>query len=215
MIVNNLDRYVAVGKEMIIYSQANLNSNNIGYKLRYKIDDENREIRLYDVQNILSMKEKGMIYYAILDRYYFNPFIAFSKKNKSRDIENYIVKENGYTYHEFNQIEGKSYGILGELLYEIPRQEIETEKLAKLRDVYDMLMRNIDELGKKPICIVFNGLMSDFNDLHKVIEYMFNTHVDISKKKNDCIILKKHRMFGRHKTIFIMPTKYRRMKSSN
>ena len=61
MIVNNLDRYVAVGKEMIIYSQANLNSNNIGYKLRYKIDDENREIRLYDVQNILSMKEKGMI----------------------------------------------------------------------------------------------------------------------------------------------------------
>ena len=206
MIVNNLDRFIAIGKELIVYSKTNLNIN-CDLKIRYRIDSENKEIRLYDVPSILTMKEKCIIYYAILDKYYFYPLNILNNNSNTKNIEEFVVKENGYTYHEFNEIEGESKGILGELLFEIPRQEIETEKLSKIRDVYEMLTRNTDEIGKQPIYISFSGLKGDFNDLFKVIEYIFKYDDNLKTKKEKCRLIKKAGFLGINKAILIIPNK--------
>ncbi len=206
MIIEDIDKYVAIGKEIIAYSSKNI---QIDYdlKIRYKIDKENKEIRLYDVPRVLTFQEKSAIYYAILDRFFFFPLSMLNKDFKDENIENYIVRENGYTYHEFNNIEGKSKGILGELLFEIPRQEIETEKLKRIRDIYEMLIRNVNELGKNPICIAFNGLTADFKDVFKCIKYMLKEDDKLKVNENKCILLMKKGLFGRNKRIFILPIK--------
>lgn len=204
MLINDLEKHVLVGKELIVYSKTNLNTQ-IDLKIRYKINKEEKEIRLYDVPRILTFQEKVIIYYAILDQYYFYPLRALNKEYKEEKIEEYIVKENGYTYHEFNNIEGESKGILAELLFEIPRQEIEPEKLGKIRDIYEMLIRNKDEIGKKPICIAFNGIMPDFKDVFRIIKFMLEYDEKLSKKKEECILFKRAGIFGGNKRIFIIP----------
>ena len=172
MVVSDIEKHVAIGRETIVYSKNNIKLD-YDLKIKYRIDKENKEIRLYDVPRILTFQEKAMIYYAILDSYYFYPLRIINKDFKNENIEEYVVKENGYTYHEFNSIEGESNGILGELVFEVPRQAIEVEKLSRIRDIYDMLKRNVKEIGIRPICIAFNGIMPDFKDIFKVIQYFF------------------------------------------
>ena len=172
MVINDLDKRVAIGKELILYSKTNINVN-CDLKISYRIDIEDKSIRLYDVPRILTFEEKEIIYYAILDKYYFYPLREIDNEYKNVKIEDFVVKENGYTYHEFNNIDGESKGILGELIFEIPRQKDEPEKLLRIREIYDMLSRNLNEIGNRPICIAFNGIMPDFKDVFKVIIYMF------------------------------------------
>ena len=122
-------------------------------------------------------------------------------------IEDFVVKENGYTYHEFNNIDGESKGILGELIFEIPRQKDEPEKLLRIREIYDMLSRNLNEIGNRPICIAFNGIMPDFKDVFKVIIYMFENDKKLKKKRENCILFKRNGILGGNKRIFIVPKK--------
>mgnify|MGYP001852347073 FL=1 len=67
MINNDIQRYIAIGKEVIIYNRDLLNADK-ALKIRYKINDEEREIRLYDVPKILEFQEKSIIYFALLER---------------------------------------------------------------------------------------------------------------------------------------------------
>lgn len=214
MVVNDIGKHIAIGKEIIVYSKTNLNVD-YDLKIRYKIEKENKEIRLYDVPRILTFQEKVMIYYAILDTYYFHPLKMLNKDFRDVKIEEFIVKENGYTYNEFNGIDKPSKGILGELLFEIPRQSIEAEKLSKIRDIYEMLIRNVEEVGIKPICIDFIGLMPDFKDVYRIIEYMFKFDDKLSKKQNDVILFKRSGIFGGSKRIFIVPKKINKTEQEN
>lgn len=206
MVIESIDKNVAIGREIIAYSKNDL-KYSCDLKLRYRIDKENKEIKLFDVPKILTFQEKVMIYYAILENYYFYPLSFFNKEFRNEKIEDYVVKENGYTYHEFNGIEGESYGILGELLFEIPRQEVEVEKLSKIRDIYEMLIRNINEIGEKPICIAFNGLMPDFKDVYRAVIYVFRHDKRLIEKQKDCFVYKKKGFLGSNKRIFIIPRK--------
>ena len=122
-------------------------------------------------------------------------------------IEDFVVKENGYTYYEFNNIDGESKGILGELIFEIPRQKDEPEKLLRIREIYDMLSRNLNEIGNRPICIAFNGIIPDFKDVFKVIIYMFENDEKLKKKRENCILFKRNGILGGNKRIFIVPKK--------
>lgn len=206
MITEDIDKYVIVGKEIIAYSSKNIQID-CDLKIRYKIDKENKEIRLYDVPRVLTFQEKSAIYYAILDKYFFFPLCVLNNDFKDENIENYVVRENGYTYHEFNNIEGEPKGILGELLFEIPRQEIEIEKLRRIRDIYEMLIRNVNEIGKEPICIAFNGLTADFKDIFKCIKYMLKEDDKLKVNEEKCITIMKKGLFGRNKRILILPIK--------
>lgn len=200
MINNDIQRYIAIGKEVIIYNRDLLNADK-ALKIRYKINDEEREIRLYDVPKILDFQEKSIIYFALLERYYF-PIPYNANEN---GIENYVVKENGYTYHQFNNIEGESKGILGELLFEIPRQKDESYKLSRMRDIYEMLLENIDAIGVKPICINVDGTVSDFKDIYRVVIYILKRDDKISKKKGMIKVFKRMGLLGGNKRIFIIP----------
>ena len=200
MINNDIQRYIAIGKEVIIYNRDLLNADK-ALKIRYKINDEEREIRLYDVPKILEFQEKSIIYFALLERYYF----PIPYKANENGIENYVVKENGYTYHQFNNIEGESKGILGELLFEIPRQKDESYKLSRMRDIYKMLLENIDAIGVKPICINVDGTVSDFKDIYRVVIYILKRDDKISKKKGMIKVFKRMGLFGGNKRIFIIP----------
>lgn len=200
MINNDIQRYIAIGKEVIIYNRDLLNADK-ALKIRYKINDEEREIRLYDVPKILEFQEKSIIYFALLERYYF-PIPYNANEN---GIENYVVKENGYTYHQFNNIEGESKGILGELLFEIPRQKDESYKLSRMRDIYEMLLENIDAIGVKPICINVDGTVSDFKDIYRVVIYILKRDDKISKKKGMIKVFKRMGLLGGNKRIFIIP----------
>lgn len=204
MVINNIERYVAVGKELILYSKKGIDTQ-IDLKIRYRINKEEKEIRLFDVPRVLTFQEKAMIYYALLDKYYFYPLRVVNRELEKDKIETFVVKENGYTYHQFNSIDEKDNGILAELLFEIPRQEVEPEKLSRLRDIYEMLIRNKNELGKSPICIAFNGIMPDFKDVYRVINYMFETDKELVKHKDKCVIFKRNGLFGGNKRIFIVP----------
>lgn len=206
MVINDLDKRVAIGKELILYSKTNINVN-CDLKISYRIDIEDKSIRLYDVPRILTFEEKEIIYYAILDKYYFYPLRDVDNEYKNVKIEDFVVKENGYSYHEFNSIDGESKGILGELIFEIPRQNDEPEKLLRIREIYDMLSRNLNEIGNRPICIAFNGIMPDFKDVFKVIIYMFENDEKLKKKKRECIVFKRNGIFGGNKRIFIVPKK--------
>lgn len=206
MVINDLDKRVAIGKELILYSKTNINVN-CDLKISYRIDIEDKSIRLYDVPRILTFEEKEIIYYAILDKYYFYPLREIDNEYKNVKIEDFVVKENGYTYHEFNNIDGESKGILGELIFEIPRQTDEPEKLLRIREIYDMLSRNLNEIGNRPICIAFNGIMPDFKDVFKVILYMFENDEKLKKKRENCILFKRNGILGGNKRIFIVPKK--------
>lgn len=203
MVINNMEKHIAIGNEIIVYSKTNLKTG-LDLKVRYKINKEEKEIRIYDVPKILTFQDKVMIYYAILDKYYFYPLSKINKEFNNENIEEYIVKENGYTYHTFNNIEGEDKGILGELLFEIPRQEIEPEKLSRIRDIYEMLIRNVDEIGKRPICIAFNGIMPDFKDVYRVIQYMLKFDNKLKNKK-EYLLFKRSGVLGGNKRIFIVP----------
>lgn len=206
MVINDLDKRVAIGKELILYSKTNINVN-CDLKISYRIDIEDKSIRLYDVPRILTFEEKEIIYYAILDKYYFYPLREIDNEYKNMKIEDFVVKENGYTYHEFNNIDGESKGILGELIFEIPRQKDEPEKLLRIREIYDMLSRNLNEIGNRPICIAFNGIIPDFKDVFKVIIYMFENDEKLKKKRENCILFKRNGILGGNKRIFIVPKK--------
>lgn len=206
MVINDLEKRIAIGNELILYSKTNINIS-LDLKIGYRVDKEEKEIRLYDVPRILTFEEKVMIYYAILDRFYFYPLRVINKEYAGENIEDYVVKENGYTYHEFNNIEGEPKGILAELLFEIPRQKDEPEKLSRIRDIYEMLKRNKDEIGNRPICIAFNGIMPDFKDVFRIILYMFEKDDILSKKKKECIVFKRSGILGGNKRIFIVPKK--------
>ena len=206
MVINDIEKHIAIGREIIVYSKTNINSK-LDLKIGYKINKEEKEIRLYDVPKILTFQEKVMIYYAILDKYYFYPLRVVNKEFEGEKIEEYVVKENGYTYHDFNNNEGVYKGILAELLFEIPRQEVEPEKLSRIRDIYEMLIRNKDEIGIKPICIAFNGIMPDFKDVFRIIKFMFEQDEYLSEKKEECIIFKSSGILGGNKRIFIVPKK--------
>ena len=206
MVINDLDKRVAIGKELILYSKTNINVN-CDLKISYRIDIEDKSIRLYDVPRILTFEEKEIIYYAILDKYYFYPLREIDNEYKNVKIEDFVVKENGYTYHEFNNIDGESKGILGELIFEIPRQKDEPEKLLRIREIYDMLSRNLNEIGNRPICIAFNGIMPDFKDVFKVIIYMFENDEKLKKKRENCILFKRNGILGGNKRTFIVPKK--------
>lgn len=200
--VTNIERHIAIGKDIIIYSKTDINKE-IDFKIAYKINKDEKEIRLYDVSKILTFQEKVMIYYAILDKYYFYPLGKIN--NEYKEIEDYIVKENGYSYHSFNGIEEEDNGILGELLFEIPRQEYEPEKLSRIRDIYEMLSRNYYDIGKRPICIAFNGIMNDFKDILKVIVYMFEKDKKLRRRKRRVVIFKRNGLLGGNKRIYIVP----------
>ncbi len=201
MVLSDLDKFVFVGEETIVCSKNSIKDED-NLVIKYKINKEDKEIRLYDVPHILTFQEKSLIYYAILENYYF-----FPSDDEYKGIENYVVKENGYSYHEFNDIKEDNYGILGELLFEITKQPIETEKLSRIRDIYDMLMRNKKEIGIQPICIAFSGIMEDFKDVYKVILYMFENNKVLKTKKNKIIIFKRNGFLGSNKRIFIIPSK--------
>lgn len=200
MINNNMQRYIAVGKEVIIYNRDFLDADR-ALKIRYKINDEEKEIRLYDVPKILDFQEKSIIYYALLEKYYFPSSYTYDEDG----IENYVVKENGYTYHQFNNIQGESKGILGELLFEIPRQKDETDKLSKIRDIYEMLLENIDAIGIRPICITIEGNITDFRDIYRMIIYILKKEDSISQKQGSIKVFKRMGIFGGKKRIFIIP----------
>lgn len=200
--VTNIEKHIAIGKDIILYSKTDINKE-IDLKIGYKINKEEKEIRLYDVPRILTFQEKVMIYYTIIDRYYFYPLRKIN--NEYNDVEDYVVKENGYSYHSFNSIEEEDNGILGELIFEIPRQEFEPEKLSRIRDIYEMLIRNYDDIGKKPICIAFNGIMPDFKDILKIIVYIFKRDKKIKKKQYDVVIFKRNGILGGNKRIYIVP----------
>ncbi len=202
--VTNIERHIAIGRDIIIYSKTDIN-REIDLKVGYKINKEEKEIRLYDVPKILTFQEKVMIYYAIIDKYFFLPLSKIN--NEFSNIEDYIVKENGYSYHTFNGIEEEDNGILGELIFEIPRQEFEPEKLSRIRDIYEMLNRNYDDIGKRSICIAFNGIMSDFKDILKVIVYMFDRDKKLKKKCKKVVIFKRNGLLGGNKRIYIVPSK--------
>lgn len=201
MVLSDLDKFVFVGEETIVCSKKSIKDED-NLVIKYKINKEDKEIRLYNVPHILTFQEKSLIYYAILENYYF-----FPSDDEYKGIENYVVKENGYSYHEFNDIKEDSYGILGELLFEITKQPIETEKLSRIRDIYDLLIRNKKEIGIQPICIAFSGIMEDFKDVYKVILYMFENNKILKTKKNKVIIFKRNGFLGSNKRIYIIPRK--------
>lgn len=204
MVLSDIDKFIYVGEDTIVCSKSSVKDEE-NLVIKYKINKEDKEIRLYDVPRILTFQEKSLIYYAILNNYYFYP--ASSQNDEYEDIENYVVKENGYTYHEFNQIKEENNGILGELLFEITRQPVETEKLSRIRDIYDLLIRNKKEIGIRPICIAFNGIISDFKDVYKTILYMFDHDKSLKSKKNLVDIFKRNGLLGGNKRIFIIPNK--------
>ena len=51
MVINNIERYVAVGKELILYSKKGIDTQ-IDLKIRYRINKEDKEIRLFDVPRV-------------------------------------------------------------------------------------------------------------------------------------------------------------------
>ena len=85
MVINDLEKRIAIGNELILYSKTNINIS-LDLKIGYRVDKEEKEIRLYDVPRILTFEEKVMIYYAILDRFYFYPLRIINKEYAGDNI---------------------------------------------------------------------------------------------------------------------------------
>lgn len=200
MAVTDVNNHVYLDEGIIFYSRGNVRYNP-ELKINYKIDKEEKAIRLYDVPRFLTYQEKVYIYYILLETYCFYPY---GRKPEYEDFANYTAKENGYSFYEYNSKENPQ-GILGELIFDIPRQEKEPEKVARIRDIYDMLTRNIKEIGTRPICIAFNGIIADFKTVYMAIQYMFENHPKLMEKKAEVYMFKRMGLFGGNKRIFIVP----------
>ena len=68
-----------------------------------------------------------------------------------------------------------------------------------------MLIRNFKEIGTRPMCIAFNGVISDFKTVYMVIQYIFDHHPKIKEKKSEVYIFKRMGLFGGNKRIYIVP----------
>ena len=88
---------------------------------------------------------------------------------------------------------------------DIPRPEREPEKIARIRDIYDMLKRNYKEIGKRPICIAFNGNINDFKSVYMVLQFMLDNDSKLKEIKKDIYVFKRLGIFGGNKRIFIVP----------
>ena len=169
MAITDIHNHVYLDEGTIIYSKTDARINP-ELTINYKIEPEEKLIRLYNVPRFLTFQEKEYIYYILLENFYFYPL---GKNREYEDFENYTVKENGYSFYEYNSKENPK-GILGELLMDIPRPEREPEKIARIRDIYDMLKRNYKEIEKRPICIAFNGNINDFKSVYMVLQFMLD-----------------------------------------
>ena len=74
-----------------------------------------------------------------------------------------------------------------------------------MRDIYEMLLENIDAIGVKPICINVDGTVSDFKDIYRVVIYILKRDDKISKKKGMIKVFKRMGLLGGNKRIFIIP----------
>ena len=189
MIVSDANNHVYLDEGIILYSNGDARFNP-ELKIRYKIEPEEKLIRLYDVPRFLTYQEKEYIYYILLETFCFYPQGA---RGEYKGFADYTVKENGYSF------------LLGELIFDIPRPEREPEKIARIRDIYNMLIRNFKEIGTRPMCIAFNGITSDFKTVYMVIQYIFDHHPKIKAKKSEVYIFKRMGLFGGNKRIYIVP----------
>ena len=200
MAITDIHNHVYLDEGTIIYSKTDARINP-ELTINYKIEPEEKLIRLYNVPRFLTFQEKEYIYYILLENFYFYPL---GKNREYEDFENYTVKENGYSFYEYNSKENPK-GILGELLMDIPRPEREPEKIARIRDIYDMLKRNYKEIGKRPICIAFNGNINDFKSVYMVLQFMLDNDSKLKEIKKDIYVFKRLGIFGGNKRIFIVP----------
>ena len=200
MAITDIHNHVYLDEGTIIYSKTDARINP-ELTINYKIEPEEKLIRLYNVPRFLTFQEKEYIYYILLENFYFYPL---GKNREYEDFENYTVKENGYSFYEYNSKENPK-GILGELLMDIPRPEREQEKIARIRDIYDMLKRNYKEIGKRPICIAFNGNINDFKSVYMVLQFMLDNDSKLKEIKKDIYVFKRLGIFGGNKRIFIVP----------
>ena len=200
MIVSDANNHVYLDEGIILYSKGDARFIP-ELKIRYKVEPEEKLIRLYDVPRFLTYQEKEYIYYILLETFCFYPQGA---RAEYKGFADYTVKENGYSFYEYNQKENPQ-GILGELIFDIPRPEREPEKIARIRDIYNMLIRNFKEIGTRPMCIAFNGVISDFKTVYMVIQYIFDHHPKIKEKKSEVYIFKRMGLFGGNKRIYIVP----------
>lgn len=199
---DKLYKHVLINEDTILYAKDNVNID-YDFKLNYKIDKGEKVIRLYNVPHILTMQEKDLIYCAILNLYYFD-FAKYGEKYEFYGIENFIVKENGYSYHEFNEIEEKSFGILGELIFEIPKQEIETDRLLSIREIYNKIILYKDDIGIRDIVINFDSPYDEFVNMYYVIKYIFENDKDLVKIK-DKVTIDKKSFLTLNKKVVIIP----------
>ena len=202
MAITDIHNHVYLDEGIILYSKADARIDP-ELKINYKIEKDEKIIRLYNVPRFLTYIEKVYIYYILLESFYFYPL---GKRGEYEAFQNYTVKENGYSFYEYN---GKddSKGIFGELLMDIPRQEKEPEKIARIRDIYDMLTRNVKDIGQRPICIAFNGTINDFKTVFDSVLFMFNNDKKLIEKKKEVYIFKRLGIFGGNKRIYIVPRK--------
>ena len=200
MAITDIHNHVYLDEGIILYSKTDARIDP-ELKINYKIEPEEKLIRLYNVPRFLTFQEKEYIYYILLENFYFYPL---GKNREYEDFENYTVKENGYSFYEYNSKENPK-GILGELLMDIPRPEREPEKIARIRDIYDMLKRNYKEIGKRPICIAFNGNINDFKSVYMVLQFMLDNDSKLKEIKKDIYVFKRLGIFGGNKRIFIVP----------
>ena len=200
MAITDIHNHVYLDEGTIIYSKTDARINP-ELTINYKIEPEEKLIRLYNVPRFLTFQEKEYIYYILLENFYFYPL---GKNREYEDFENYTVKENGYSFYEYNSKENPK-GILGELLMDIPRPEREPEKIARIRDIYDILKRNYKEIGKRPICIAFNGNINDFKSVYMVLQFMLDNDSKLKEIKKDIYVFKRLGIFGGNKRIFIVP----------
>ena len=200
MAITDIHNHVYLDEGTIIYSKTDARINP-ELTINYKIEPEEKLIRLYNVPRFLTFQEKEYIYYILLENFYFYPL---GKNREYEDFDNYTVKENGYSFYEYNSKENPK-GILGELLMDIPRPEREPEKIARIRDIYDMLKRNYKEIGKRPICIAFNGNINDFKSVYMVLQFMLDNDSKLKEIKKDIYVFKRLGIFGGNKRIFIVP----------
>ena len=200
MAITDIHNHVYLDEGTIIYKKTDARINP-ELTINYKIEPEEKLIRLYNVPRFLTFQEKEYIYYILLENFYFYPL---GKNREYEDFENYTVKENGYSFYEYNSKENPK-GILGELLMDIPRPEREPEKIARIRDIYDMLKRNYKEIGKRPICIAFNGNINDFKSVYMVLQFMLDNDSKLKEIKKDIYVFKRLGIFGGNKRIFIVP----------
>ena len=89
MIVSDANNHVYLDEGIILYSKGDARYNP-ELKIRYKIEPEEKLIRLYDVPRFLTYQEKEYIYYILLETFCFYPQGA---REEYKGFANYTVKE--------------------------------------------------------------------------------------------------------------------------